>query len=872
MNSLDNNEANNRVNDIFDPQVSENIPNINLVNEINESNSNIEKSDNPVQIENVIGNQGANNDGSNENESLNENKLDVKITEISNNLINESNNPKIGEGETNQTEEKDDNDLDRIKESKKEVNTIEENNKIMLNNGNNENEKDIKKQGNSEGINASNQNITEKISEKKGEDNIKDNNNEGNPVLEKIGKKVEEINSDEKVDIENLGEGGGEQKNLEKKFIEQSNVKENPIQDNKIEDIKLQVRDLHIEINKNKELAKALDDELLNNKSQTKENKESTDEQQKSKPNEPNRNNDDLRTPNGSKDDHVMQNKNNGIHPTPSGNNKVHETPNGNIYQLKREELDKNNIQNKTIKNGDINSMIIETKGNEDSDKSEDEEDEELDNSYSDLLGKEKIYYPKGIKNLGLNCYMNSLLQCLFNIEELREFFLKELKEKKFKKKQQPICYRFAKIMKNLLYSKKKFIVPKKFKEEIAKKNSLFGLNKPADATDLFRTLIDSFLSELKVEDKEEDCENYNNKQKILNIIEKEMNNNIIYKYMNIYNLTTYVCDSPKHGKKLIYSVESDSNIGFNLENILVKRKNKNKKYPITLEECFKYKQEIKYNNQFYCTECKGKVLGKSIEKIIVPPEILIIILNRGRGKKIKNEVEFGKILDVSDFLDDNKKYNNIYYELIGSCNHSGTSSPSGHYTSTCLYDKKYYYFNDKYFLKLDYFDYSGEPYILFYHRRYLKNSNDKLSDIKISMDLNLNEEKLSVEELMKLKNILNIVYNKFQTDNNKSFDVKYKDPNYIFIWRITKEKKQPLIMDFSERPINKKYNLSSIIEMEGSYNIDDYINLDCLDDTYINLEENSEEIYAKITIFLNRVFKNYNATKTTCGDACIIT
>lgn len=176
MNSLDNNEANNKVNDILDPQESENIPNINLVNKINVSNSNIEKSDKPVQIENVIGNQEANNGGSHENANLNKNKLDVNITEISNNLINESNNPKIGEGETNQTEEKNDNDLDKIKESKKEVNTIEENNKIMLNNGNNENEKDIKKQGNSEGINASNQNITEKISEKKGEDNIKDNN------------------------------------------------------------------------------------------------------------------------------------------------------------------------------------------------------------------------------------------------------------------------------------------------------------------------------------------------------------------------------------------------------------------------------------------------------------------------------------------------------------------------------------------------------------------------------------------------------------------------------------------------------------------------------------------------------------------------
>ena len=34
------------------------------------------------------------------------------------------------------------------------------------------------------------------------------------------------------------------------------------------------------------------------------------------------------------------------------------------------------------------------------------------------------IHYPKGLKNYGYNCYMNSLLQCLFYIQEFINYFI----------------------------------------------------------------------------------------------------------------------------------------------------------------------------------------------------------------------------------------------------------------------------------------------------------------------------------------------------------------------------------------------------------------------------------------------------------------
>ena len=97
-----------------------------------------------------------------------------------------------------------------------------------------------------------------------------------------------------------------------------------------------------------------------------------------------------------------------------------------------------------------------------------DSDEEKFKDSCYNLIKEE--YVPKGIRNLSLNCYMDSLLQCLFNIPELRKYFIDGLKNKKFQKKSTPICYYFAKVMKNLFYSNQNYITPDKFKKIISEK------------------------------------------------------------------------------------------------------------------------------------------------------------------------------------------------------------------------------------------------------------------------------------------------------------------------------------------------------------------------------------------------------------------
>ena len=75
----------------------------------------------------------------------------------------------------------------------------------------------------------------------------------------------------------------------------------------------------------------------------------------------------------------------------------------------------------------------------------------------------------KGLYNFSLNNYMNSLLQCLFYIKELREYFIEnEFTDEK------PVCKAFAEVIYGLKNCDTKYFTPKEFKKKIGKSNNLF--------------------------------------------------------------------------------------------------------------------------------------------------------------------------------------------------------------------------------------------------------------------------------------------------------------------------------------------------------------------------------------------------------------
>ena len=161
---------------------------------------------------------------------------------------------------------------------------------------------------------------------------------------------------------------------------------------------------------------------------------------------------------------------------------------------------------------------------------------------------------PKGLVNLGLSCYMNSLLQCFFYIIELREYFISN--KDNFDDK--PISKKLAKVIYELKYGDYNNVKPEEFKKAISCKNKLFEGRKAGDAKDLFFNIIDCLLNELNDSRETSEIEeiNLSDKNEILNEVEKEIDkNNIINRlFIGIYE-TIYKCPITNSH---IYSFEID--------------------------------------------------------------------------------------------------------------------------------------------------------------------------------------------------------------------------------------------------------------------------------------------------------------------------
>ena len=323
---------------------------------------------------------------------------------------------------------------------------------------------------------------------------------------------------------------------------------------------------------------------------------------------------------------------------------------------------------------------------------------------------------PKGLYNLGLSCYMNSLLQCLYHIKELRDYFIRE--KKRFTN-QQPVCKALAEVMYGLKYETKDYFEANEFKKIMGSKNSLFKGFKAGDAKDLFIILIDSLLTELAVENEDnndiEENVDLTKKSDAFKISKEEIHDNIINNLFIGFYEKIYKC---KNNRKInTYDFSAESFISFNLEKITQYYQNK----IISIEDCFEYNYNKTYKTSFFCDKCKVLEENNSNDMIFIPPKILVIVLDRGYGKTFKGKIDFKTDIDLEGLIDKEGNNNqfNTKYKLIGVSPHAGRSSSSGHYTACCLSDNgKYYYFSDTFVDEVSKKAiYENEPYLLFYER-----------------------------------------------------------------------------------------------------------------------------------------------------------
>ena len=103
-----------------------------------------------------------------------------------------------------------------------------------------------------------------------------------------------------------------------------------------------------------------------------------------------------------------------------------------------------------------------------------------------------------------------------------------------------------------------------------------------------------------------------------------------------------------------------------------------------------------------YCNNCR-RTSDFSMSNIVFKhPEILIIILNRGKGLEFEVPFKYPKQFELNDFINmknnDNYKNNEkIEYELISVITHIGDNNMSGHFIACCKspVDNNWYCYND---------------------------------------------------------------------------------------------------------------------------------------------------------------------------------
>ena len=323
-----------------------------------------------------------------------------------------------------------------------------------------------------------------------------------------------------------------------------------------------------------------------------------------------------------------------------------------------------------------------------------------------------------------LNCYMNSLIKCLYYIPELREFFIKN--NSNFKENQR-VCKIFAKIMYNLKFNTSKHFNAEELEEMIDNKNNELISGRANDSKCLFSSLIDSFLFELNnnknddYEDNDNDDDDdfevdyednddnernydYSNKKQLFDLAEKEIDkNNIINELFLCFYETEYKCKN--YILTNIYSFQNEYFISFNLEKI----KNYFKKEDISLTQCFEYFCRKQKGTEFYCNKCNKNEKSYCYDKIYRAPLILVIVLNKGNENKFDGILMYEPNLDLTNFIDEKNSKFGKKYKII--------SIPK-QYSACSLTDSGYYFLSDTFTCNVRKTQLQrDEPFLLFYRR-----------------------------------------------------------------------------------------------------------------------------------------------------------
>ncbi|XP_044113970.1 ubiquitin carboxyl-terminal hydrolase 2 isoform X1 [Neovison vison] len=295
-----------------------------------------------------------------------------------------------------------------------------------------------------------------------------------------------------------------------------------------------------------------------------------------------------------------------------------------------------------------------------------------------------------GLRNLGNTCFMNSILQCLSNTRELRDYCLQRLYMRDLSHSSSAhtaLMEEFAKLIQTIWTSSPNDVVsPSEFKTQIQRYAPRFVGYNQQDAQEFLRFLLDGLHNEVNrvtVRPK-------SNPENLDHLPDDEKGRQMWRKYLER--------EDSRIGDLFVGQLKSSltcTDCGYcstvfdpfwDLSLPIAKRG-----YPeVTLMDCMRlFTKEDVLDGDEKPTCCRCRARKRCIKKFSIQrfPKILVLHLKRFsesriRTSKLTTFVNFPlRDLDLREFASENT--NHAVYNLYAVSNHSGTTM-GGHYTAYC--------------------------------------------------------------------------------------------------------------------------------------------------------------------------------------------
>ena len=322
-----------------------------------------------------------------------------------------------------------------------------------------------------------------------------------------------------------------------------------------------------------------------------------------------------------------------------------------------------------------------------------------------------KIY---GFNNDGNNCYLNSSLQLLTRIKDLKNEVFNFQENYQDNDTQGRLIIEFRNILKKIENSTNDNLIinPARLKSIMGNVDERYNSYGQEDSNEFIANFINAILSETA--NKEIKVKKLN----IVNELEKRPYENLYKKFYQrkgnsfILNLFYGITKLTKYCKKC----GTINSIKFNVYNMLefplysLAKKYKNK--DLTLNDLYnKYIEEIK--NDGTCNNCNEDELYSKTTIYTLPKYLMICLQRTCDNEYFCNNVLYSKNINLKSEFDNNKSS----YTLECVIEHSGGIS-YGHYTALAPVDKDnniWYRFNDSYCNKFKTDFQSNNAFILLY-------------------------------------------------------------------------------------------------------------------------------------------------------------